>query len=64
LERKLKGLFDYQKFDGNMKLQSVIDSVHSRYGLRELNMDEIAMVSAAGVPEIVNGKNDLKESLK
>jgi len=61
LERKLKGLFDYQKFDGNMKLQSVIDSVHSRYGMRELDMDEIGMVSAAGIPEIMKRANDSKE---
>lgn len=61
MERKLKGLFDYQKFDGNMKLQSVIDSVHSRYGMRELDMDEIGMVSAAGIPEIMKRANDSKE---
>ena len=61
MERKLKGLFDYQKFDGNMKLQSVIDSVHSRYGMRELDMDEIGMVSAAGIPEIMKRANDAKE---
>lgn len=48
MERKLKNLFDYQKFEGNPALQSVIDSVHSRYPVRELNMDEMEWVNAAG----------------
>ncbi len=48
MERKLKTLFDFQKFEGNSALQSVIDSVHSRYAVRELNMDEMEWVNAAG----------------
>ena len=31
MENRLKKLFDFQKFEGNSDLQSVIDSVHSRY---------------------------------
>ena len=50
MENKLKALFDYQKFEGNAALQSVIDSVHSRYAVRELSMDEMEWVNAAGVP--------------
>ena len=50
MERKLKALFDFQKFEGNPALQSVIDSVHSRYAIRELSMDDMEWVSAAGTP--------------
>ena len=48
MEGKLKALFDYQKFEGNPALQSVIDSVHSRYAVRELSLDDMEWVSAAG----------------
>ena len=50
MERTLKTLFDFQKYEGNPALQSVIDSVHSRYSSRELNLDEMEWVSAAGIP--------------
>ncbi len=49
MERTLKALFDYQKFEGNSDLQQVINSVHSRYAVRELSVDEMEWVSAAGV---------------
>ena len=51
MEGKLKTLFDYQKFEGNSALQSVIDSVHSRYAVKELSLDEMEWVAAAGIPE-------------
>ena len=51
MEGKLKSLFDYQKFEGNSALQSVIDSVHSRYAVKELSLDEMEWVAAAGIPE-------------
>ena len=51
MEGKLKALFDYQKFEGNSTLQSVIDSVHSRYAVKELSLDEMEWVAAAGIPE-------------
>ena len=38
MEKKLKQLFDYQKFAGNRELQQVIDSVHARYAVRELDL--------------------------
>ena len=52
MERKLKELFDYQKFEGNSALQSVIDSFHSRYSVRELDLDELEYVNAAGIPNM------------
>ena len=51
MERTLKSLFDFQKFEGNSDLQKVIDSTHSRYAVRELSLDEMEWVSAAGAPE-------------
>ena len=56
MERTLKSLFDFQKFEGNSDLQKVIDSTHSRYAVRELSLDEMEGVAAAGIPEINNQK--------
>ncbi len=60
MENKLKALFDYQKFEGNAALQSVIDSVHARYAARELSLDEMEFVNAAGpaVPPVNPEKKD------
>ena len=57
MEKKLKQLFDFQKFAGNQDLKSVIDSVHSRYQTTELNMDEMELVSAAVIPQLPGRKN-------
>ena len=54
MERKLKALFDLQKFDGNRDLQQVIDSVHAKYAVCELSLDDMEYVAAAGVPELQN----------
>ena len=51
MEKKLKSMFDYQKFENNSALQQVINSVHSRWSSRELSLDEMEWVSAAGAPE-------------
>ena len=48
MENKLKKLFDFQKFEGNASLQSVIDDVHARYAMKELSMDDMEWVNAAG----------------
>ena len=58
METKLKNLFDYQKFDGNARLQQVIDAVHAKYATRELSMNDLEMVNAAGVPELPKTKKD------
>ena len=57
MEKKLRQLFDFQKFAAEPNLQSVIDDVHSRYAARELNMDEMDMIFAAGVPQLPDRKN-------
>ena len=58
MENTLKALFDYQKFDENASLRKVIDSVHARYASRELSMDEMEWVSAAGTPYVHPGKEE------
>ena len=58
MEGKLKKLFDFQKFAGNRELQQVIDSVHAKYAVRELDLSDMEMVSAAGMPELPEEKKD------
>ena len=48
MDKLLKSLFDYQRFEQQPELQKVIDSVHARYSMRELNLDELEYVAAAG----------------
>ena len=50
MERMLRKMFDYQRFEGNKALDQVIDGVHSRYSVRELNLNELETVAAAGTP--------------
>ena len=57
MEKKLAKMFDFQKFDGNRDLQKVIDSVHRKYAARELNLDDMEMVNAAGTPDMQTDKN-------
>ena len=46
-EGMLFQLFDYQRFENDPQLQSVIDGVEGVYGA-ELSDDELTQVSAAG----------------
>lgn len=57
----LKKMFDYQRFEGNRDLQQVIDSVHAKYGVRELDVSDMETVYAAGIPEILNNKKPKKQ---
>ncbi len=52
MENLLSRLFDYQRYEENVELAAVINAVHSRYALRELEMDDMGIVSAAGVPAL------------
>ena len=52
MEKTLRRLFDYQRFEDNEDLRKIVDSVHARYASRELSMDEMSMVNAAGEPEM------------
>ena len=55
MEKKLRALFDFQKYEQNEDLQKVIDRVHARYSgsARMLSDDEADLVAAAGMPETV-----------
>lgn len=48
---KLNRLFDFQRFEGNTRLQKLIDEAHRRIDVRELTDEELDRVAAAGVPE-------------
>ena len=47
MERKLKSLFDYQKFEKNPRLEKLISETENRYA-RELSDDDLSFVNAAG----------------
>ena len=49
MEKKLKTLFDYQRFEPSPRLEKLIRNTESR-GRRELSDDEAEMVAAAGSP--------------
>lgn len=51
IKAQLSKLFDFQRFEGNTRLQRVIDESHRRIEARELSDDELDLVSAAGAPE-------------
>lgn len=51
MDNRLKQLFGYQHLAENRELQQVIDSVHAKYAMRELSLDEMEMVAAAGIPD-------------
>ncbi|MBQ8094658.1 MAG: hypothetical protein IJ242_13955 [Clostridia bacterium] len=52
MEKRLTGLFDFQRFVCNPVLQSMIDSTESRYGILELADDDLADLAAAGDPGV------------
>ena len=58
MENKLKQLFGFQRFEENRDLQQVIDSVHAKYATRELALDDLEMVNAAGVTELPDKQKD------
>ena len=58
LEKKLRRLFDFQKFDAEPALQGVIDDVLSRYDdAMALNDNDLEMVAAAGTPVMPEKKS-------
>ena len=52
MDRELSLLFDYQLFEQDAELQSVIDAVSARFPSRLLSDDEADLVAAAGQPEM------------
>ena len=60
MDELLAGLFDFQKFEKEPALQSVIGEVDARYFCAELSDGELDMLSAAGDP--FSQPTDPKES--
>jgi hypothetical protein len=58
MDKRLRNLFDFQKFEQNAELQSVIDRVHARYSARMLSDDEADQVFAAGSPDMAYLRKD------
>ena len=61
MDKMIKGLFDYQRFEENDKLARIIKMTEDKYSGKELALDELEMVNAAGisapmqsVPSIIN----------
>ena len=61
MDNKLKQLFGYQRFAENKDLQQVIDSVHAKYATRELALNDMEMINAAGTPELPDKRKDWEE---
>ena len=61
MEKKLRALFDFQKYEQNEDLQKVIDRVHARYSgrARMLSDDEADLVAAAGMPDTAMKRKSL-----
>ena len=55
--KKLTALFDYQRFEGNKKLQALIEDTENRC-MNALSDDNLEWVSAAGEETDLKGKKD------
>ena len=59
MEKLLTSLFDFQRFEKNRELQSIIDEVEQKYGVTEMTDDELDLLAAAGDP--FSHEHDVKE---
>ena len=50
MEKLLTNLFDFQRFERNPELQSMIAEVEQKYGVTEMTDDELDLFAAAGDP--------------
>ena len=50
MEKLLTNLFDFQRFERNPELQSMIAEVEQKYGVTEMTDDELDLLAAAGDP--------------
>lgn len=51
MEKKLKSMFEFQRFAQNPRLARLISETQSRCEARALEDDDLWMVNAAGAPE-------------
>ncbi|MCR4738717.1 MAG: hypothetical protein K5886_00490 [Lachnospiraceae bacterium] len=65
MEEKLSKLFDYQRIAGNSRIQAMTDAVSQKYlkggSITALSDDDMGLVNAAGVPEIMGYRDDSDE---
>ena len=57
MEKKLKQLFDFQKFEQNPRLSAIIDEAENS-PLQKLTDDDLSLVSAAGTGRHKHKKYD------
>lgn len=55
MEKRLKALFDYQRFEKNSRLADIVEQTESRYKV-ELSDEELFFVNAAGELNTENRK--------
>ena len=60
MEKKLKNIFDYHRFEQNEALERLIRDTESRYGTA-LTEEELDLVFAAGEPEILEESQKMQE---
>ena len=58
MEKKLKKLFDYHRFEKNERLEKIIEETESRYK-GELSDADLSLVNAAGEAEIGTNPGEL-----
>ena len=60
MQQKLLTLFDYQRFNANARLNTLINDVENRYAASALGDDDLAFVSAAGEAHVTaeDGNHD------
>ena len=63
MEKKLKQLFDYQRFENNPRLAAMLSRTHEKYDFSvggELSDDEVEELNAAG--SVVSDPNNDKRN--
>lgn len=60
MEKELKSLFEFQKFENNPRLAKLIAETEARYG-DALSDDDLLLVNAAGTLEELSSKNEIKQ---
>ena len=60
MERKLKRVFDYQKFTSNRRLGAMIAETERRY--QALNDEDLFFVAAAGEVDVSNNFPEKKDA--
>lgn len=60
MEKKLKSLFEFQRFENNLRLKSLIEETEKR-AAQALSDDDLWMVNAAGAPDLPESELEKQE---